>query len=185
MQIASAQLLEELNQLLQTSTKSVQQFKAFDPTILNYKKDAESWSVLECLEHLNLYGDYYIPEIGKQMAANKDQVAKETFNSGMLGNYFANSMLVKDGKMTKMKAPKDKNPIHSKLGPEVIDRFLAQQESLKKLLHDAKHLDLQKITCAISISKLVRLRLGDTFRFLIYHIDRHIKQAERAVAGSL
>jgi DinB superfamily len=185
MQIASAQLLEELNQLLQTSTNSVQQFKAFDPTILNYKKDAESWSVLECLEHLNLYGDYYIPEITHQIAASKNKPAKEIFKSGILGNYFANSMLVKDGKMTKMKSPKDKNPVHSKLGTEVIDRFLAQQESLKKLLQEAKQVDLQKTTCAISISKFVRLRLGDTFRFLIYHIDRHVKQAERAAGGSL
>ena len=38
-----------------------------------------------------------------------------------------------------------------------------------------------KTKTAISISKLIKLRLGDTFRVLIYHNERHIKQAERAI----
>ena len=29
---------------------------------LNWKESSKSWSVLECLEHLNLYGQFYIPE---------------------------------------------------------------------------------------------------------------------------
>ena len=30
---------------------------------LNKRLSDESWSVLECLEHLNLYGSFYLPEI--------------------------------------------------------------------------------------------------------------------------
>lgn len=30
---------------------------------LNFRISAESWSIMECLEHFNRYGDFYIPEI--------------------------------------------------------------------------------------------------------------------------
>ena len=78
-----------------------------------------------------------------------------------------------------MKSPKDKNPANSALTITTIDRFLKQQERLKALLMQAKQVNLTKTKTSISISNLVKLRLGDTFRFLIYHIERHVKQAER------
>jgi len=55
---------------------------------LNRRNSPNSWSILECLEHLNRYGDFYLPEIDTQL--NKAQVSNnELFNSGWLGNYFA------------------------------------------------------------------------------------------------
>jgi len=55
---------------------------------LNCKPEASSWSILECLEHLNRYGDFYIPEI-KQRIQNSKTKPSAVFNSGWLGNYFA------------------------------------------------------------------------------------------------
>ena len=78
-----------------------------------------------------------------------------------------------------MKSPKDKNPSHSTLTRLTIDRFLKQQELLQSLLLQSKRVDLQRTKTAISLSKLIRLRLGDTFRFFVYHIERHVLQAER------
>ena len=40
-------------------------------------------------------------------------------------------------------------------------------------------LDLNKIKTAISISKWIKLKLGDTFRVVVYHNERHIKQANK------
>lgn len=101
------------------------------------------------------------------------------FKTGFIGDYFANLMLVKDKEMKKMKSPKDKNPFNSALTINTIDRFLKQQERLKLLLIRAKDIDLTKTKTAISLTKFIKLRLGDTFRFLVYHIERHILQAER------
>ena len=78
-----------------------------------------------------------------------------------------------------MKSSKDKNPANSELTITVIERFLKQQELLKSLLIQAKSADLTKIKTAISLSKFIQLRLGDTFWFFVYHIERHIFQAER------
>jgi hypothetical protein len=47
------------------------------------------------------------------------------------------------------------------------------------LLDKAKNVSLGKTKTGISISKLIKLKLGDTFRFVIYHNIRHIEQAKR------
>ena len=78
-----------------------------------------------------------------------------------------------------MKTPGDKNPIGSKLTTLTLDRFLKQQEMLKSLLHQARNVDLTKTKVPISLTRLIKLRLGDTFKFFIYHIERHVIQAER------
>ncbi len=184
MQTTNKQLIGELMQLLERATVRVQQFKALDLSQLNAKENPEKWSALECLEHLNLYGDFYLPEIEKRMLAQRQLAKPPMFKSGVIGNYFANLMLAKNGKIQKMKSPKDKNPNNSSLSITTIDRFFKQQQRLVSLLQQAQNLDLVKTKTSISISSFIKLRLGDTFRFLIYHIDRHITQAEKIAFGN-
>jgi hypothetical protein len=87
-------------------------------------------------------------------------------------------MEVKDGKIKKMKSPKDKNPSRTALSITTINRFLKQQEQLLNLLQRSRGIDLTRTKTAISLSKFIRLRLGDTLRFYTYHIERHVWQAE-------
>ncbi len=181
MQTTNTQLIEELLLIIETTTASAKKFKELSTAQLNYKKSPESWSILECIEHLNLYGDFYLPEIQKQVLAAQRVSSGSAVKSGVIGNYFANLMKVQDGKIKKMKSPKDKDPANSALSITAIDRFLKQQQLLKSLLLQSKEIDLTKTKSAISLSKFIRLRLGDTFRFLVYHIDRHIQQAERVL----
>ena len=103
---------------------------------------------------------------------------KENFKSGFLGNYFAKSMLPKE-KLNKMKTFKDKNPIGSKLDKSTIDNFILQQEQILNLLEKAREVDLNKTKTAISISKWIKLKMGDTFRVVIYHNERHLVQANK------
>lgn len=179
MKIESKQLIKELLAKSEMATAAALQLKNLSPEQLNFKKSADSWSALECIEHLNLYGDYYLPEIEKQILKQKANSSAAYFKSGVIGNYFANLMSVENGKIKKMKSPKDKNPANSNLSSTVIDRFLKQQERLKSLLIQSANVDLTKTKTAISISKLIKLRLGDTFRFFVYHIERHVLQAEK------
>lgn len=156
-----------------------EQLKQNGQSALNWRPAPESWSVLECIEHLNLYGDFYLPEI-EQRIRESEHKPDEIFKSGLLGNYFALSMLPKE-KLNKMKTFKDKNPLGSELEPKVIDRFINQQFKILDLLNEAREVSLTKTKCSISISKWLKLRLGDTFRVVIYHNQRHLVQAERVI----
>lgn len=179
MQIEQDLLVNELLELTDTAIQSTRQFKTLSENDLNFKKSPDEWSILECIEHLNLYGDFYLPEIERQILKGKQRNRNLIFKSGLIGNYFANLMKVKNGNIKKMQSPKDKNPLHSRLSVTTIDRQLKQLEKLKILLHQSGTVDLTKLKTAISLTRLIKLRLGDTLRFLIYHIERHILQAER------
>ncbi len=129
MQIENNQLIDDLLQRMDKCTRSVKGFEVLSVDQLQFKT-GERWSILECLEHLNLYGDFYLVEIEKRIMTNPRKNTSTKFKSGILGNYFANLMEVKEGKITKMKSPKDKNPSNKNLSITTINRFLKQQQRL-------------------------------------------------------
>lgn len=169
-------LIEELKALTRQNSADVQSFVKLTDEQLNQRESNDSWSILECIAHLNRYGDFYIPELKKRIEGSKFKNSP-SFKSGVLGNYFAKSMLPKD-RLNKMKTFRSMNPIHSSLDRDVLHKFIDQQEQLLDLLDSAKKVDLTKTKTAISISKWIKLRLGDTFRVVIYHNLRHVVQAK-------
>lgn len=176
MKIKQSILLEDLVNRTKELIQKVKNVQTLPTGSLNFKYDPKSWSILECLEHLNLYGDFYLKEIEIRIIQG-DKKAALTFQSGILGNYFANSMLPKNGKIIKMKTFKDKNPSNSSLSTTTIDRFLKQQQRMIELLMQAKNVDLNRVKTSITIP-IFKLKLGDTFRFVIYHNQRHMLQIE-------
>ena len=180
MQIENNKLIDDLLRRMEICKRTVKEFESLPINKLQFK-NGERWSALECLEHLNLYGDFYLVEIEKRIITTPRKNVSTKFKSGILGNYFANLMEVKDGKITKMKSPKDKNPSRSSLSITTISRFLKQQERLVTLLNQCRSIDLSKTRAAISLTNLIKLRLGDTLRFYCYHIERHVLQAQRAL----
>lgn len=158
-------------QLLEMTDKQVQ-----------HKQAPKSWSVLECLEHLNRYASFYNPEINKRMKASTIPFS-ETFKSTYLGNKFANDMLPKEGMKT-MNTFRSKNPNTSKLNKEqVILSFIQLQEELLEYLELAKAKNLDKIKTYTTLP-IIKFKLGDTFRFVIHHNERHIAQAKRVLSSS-
>jgi len=177
----SEKLLQSLIEQTKHIINQAEKLKSYDLHTLTWKADPTSWSILECLEHLNLYGDFYLPQIEDKIKNSSTQSEPE-FKSGWLGDYFAKSMLPKE-KLNKMKTFKDKNPLNAKLDERVIDRFIGQQIKLLDLLSLSGNVSLNKIKISTSISKLIRLKLGDTFRFYINHMIRHMKQVDKVKAA--
>jgi hypothetical protein len=167
-----ARTKEHLTKVETLNTKALEE--------LNWKPSAERWSVLECVEHLNLYGDFYIPEFNRRLE-NNNTAPQEIFKAGMLGEYFAKSMLPKE-KLNKMKTFADKNPNGSELTTFAIERLSGQLTDMLAILERARGVSLTKTKCSISISKLIKLNLGDTLRVVIYHNERHLLQAKNVLA---
>ncbi|PYF77442.1 DinB family protein [Pedobacter nutrimenti] len=173
----SEKLIEQLSTQTSQIINQAEELKTFDWNTLTWKENGISWSILECLEHLNLYGDFYLPQMENKIKISGTKPELE-FRSGFLGNYFAKSMLPKEN-LNKMKTFKDKNPLNAALDKSVIDKFLSQQNQLLDLLNQAKKVSLNKVKIQTSISSLIRLKLGDTFQFFINHMIRHLKQIDR------
>jgi hypothetical protein len=80
-----------------------------------------------------------------------------------------------------MKAPKDHTPMLTPDANTVISMFIEQQHTLLNLLEQAKRKDIGSIRTPISISRFIRLKTGDTFRFLIAHEQRHFVQIDNTL----
>lgn len=177
----SEQLIQSLLEQTKQIINEAEQLRSFDLPTLTWRENETSWDILECLEHLNRYGDFYLPVIEKKIKTSHTQADFE-FKSGLLGNYFAKSMLPKK-KLNRMKTFKGKNPLHAPLDKSVIDTFINQQFKLLDLLDQSRNVSLNQVKIQTSISRLIKLKLGDTFQFFINHIIRHLRQIERIQAS--
>ncbi len=172
------ELIEELIEYTTSHINYARSLMNKQEAELCYKKNERSWSVLECLEHLNRYAVFYNNEI-KRKINNKPTVKNNIFKSGFWGNKFALDMLPKES-MKKMKTFKSKNPIYTNLlKGEVLNNFINHQKELLLLVKMCEHKDLESIKTSLTIP-VIKFRLGDTLRFVIYHNERHIAQAKRA-----
>ncbi len=175
MKTSSEDLILDLTDRTRYHISQVELFRQHPVEELKWKSNPNSWSVLECIEHLNMYGDYYLPVMEREIVRNSSP-AKVYYKPGLLGNYFANMMLPGE-RSRKVKTLKDKDPNGSNLDKKTLDRFLVQQEKTLELLNNARTHNLNKIKIPISIATWIKLNLGDTFRVVIYHNLRHIEQA--------
>jgi len=173
-------LLAQLKNEVHTILDSVQQLRRFDNEILNYQPAPDKWSVLQVLEHLNTYNRYYLPCATIAMNKVRKPGGVATFRAGWLGEYFTKSMyseVVTNKQVTnKMKALKGHRPATVLNADAVINEFLTDGKKLQQLLEDAVNADLAGVKIPITISKWIKISLGDALRFLIAHQVRHMLQ---------
>jgi hypothetical protein len=135
------------------------------------------WSIAQCLDHLNRYGNFYLPHIKSAMEKQQHPAAREVFKSGWFGNHFINMMDPKTGK--RYKALKEFMPSQELRAHEIVAEFIHQQEMVLNYLDKAVKTDLSTGKVPVSFIPLLKLKLGDAFRFLIIHNERHVLQAKR------
>ena len=179
--------IELLDQLIELTNKNVDHLKHLITSLnedqLNWKPSGDAWSINEVLAHINSYANYYHQEILNKISETKHDEPKELFLSSTMGKSTWKS--VKLGNLhnvkRKLRAKKDHNPtVHPELvHPDSFDRFLHTQTVLVDLFEQAKSVNLRRVKIQISISKMVKLRLGDVFLFIVYHNERHIEQINK------
>ncbi|MEQ9186281.1 MAG: DinB family protein [Cryomorphaceae bacterium] len=175
-----SELIHDLSERTKRLIDRANEYMHNDVSLLNQRPEENAWSVLECLEHLNLYGDFYLPEIAHRIHSAKKIEGDPDFKSGWFGERTVTGMLPKEDKVSKMRTFKNKTPNPSALSIATIDRFIEQQETMLRLLQEAKNVRLNRVKTDITLP-LIRFYLGTTLRFVIYHNQRHLWQADRAL----
>ncbi|HEY8970242.1 MAG TPA: DinB family protein [Puia sp.] len=138
------------------------------------------WSIAQCLEHLNRYGNYYIPLIRQGLARQKELTTGGTFKSGVIGAYFTRMMDPDRGKK-KIRAFSEYIPGAELDAHAVVAEFIRQQEMLLVCIGCARRADLNATRIPVSIARWLTLKLGDVLQFMVMHDERHIRQAKSVV----
>jgi hypothetical protein len=155
------------------------------PNQLSWKPNSITWSINEILAHLNQYANYYHTAFINKIETTKFIEPKGQFISSPLGKSAWKSMKLGTANNIKRKfqSPKNYNPtIH----PEIVNKnelniFDKNQIELIDIIEKAKKVNIQRVKIPISISKFIRLKLGDALLFVVYHNERHLQQIKNLV----
>ncbi len=155
---------------------------------LNWRPHSSSWSLNEVFSHLNEYAAFYHVSFKKTIEKTRYRIPTLNFISSPLGAAAWKSMKLGKAKNIKRKyhAVKTYNP---SLNPDLVKGndwaiFLEGQKELIELMDNARSINLRKAKTALSVSKIIKFRLGDALSFVIYHDERHIQQVKNLLAHS-
>lgn len=182
MKVNSSQFLDQLKEEALKIIEQGEQLRQLSVETLSLKPNEEAWNVLECLEHMNMYHKYYLPEIKKQISTAK-YPAEAIFKAGWFGNYSAQNMLPK--KVGKINMPmntfKDMNPIGQALKIDVLEQFISQMKEFLVLIESARKVNLRRTKIKLTI-RFLKFTLGDTLHFVINHNKRHLIQVQKTLS---
>ena len=178
----SEELIDQLEADVKKIISAAEHLQTADPIKLNYCPEDGQWSVVQVLEHLNAYNRHYLPLIERSMIHITKDVSA-WFVSGFLGNYFVNA--IKPTNVfeikKKMRTGKAFNPDKGVNVDTSFKEFFQHQHKLLNLLEVSRRRNLNSVYVPTAFSKLIHFKLGDMFRFLIAHEQRHMIQARNAI----
>lgn len=177
-------MLQELERDVQEAIRQVEQeFKSLGRAQLNWLPAPGKWSINDCLEHLNIYSRYYQPRMRKQLAQGGTQ-PKTTFKAGYFGEMMMVMKPTPDGTIRKpMSTLGSYNPAkQTQKNDRALQEFVDHLNDLLALLKAARSVNLEKHRIVSTLGPILMFKLGDTFRFHIAHIQRHLLQARNVKA---
>jgi len=145
---------------------------------LNWKPRPESWSVGQCLEHLCISGEVYLPPIAKALN-NRQRSPVEQITPGWFGAWFIRTYIAPSPVTKKAPAPKKIRPVLSVIEPSILDRFLAANREVRASIERAQPYDVNRIRFGNPFVPIIRFTVGTGFEIIVKHEDRHLLQAEK------
>jgi hypothetical protein len=182
---ATPEFFDQLtNELLALRVLAQQRFRPLSPDLLNRRPSPGRWSVGQCLEHLNIIGGYYLPEIASRInkAMASGSRPAPTAKHGLIGRRFIEAMRA-PASTRAFNSPERYAPTGTRLPRTVTEVFSRQLDELLRLVLLARQVNANTVRIPNPLFPLLRFRLTDQLEFLIVHIQRHIAQADAVLAG--
>ena len=182
MSINTAKYLDEVTSGFQ---KTMDEVKALcDPLEekeLNTPEGPGRWSMLQCLEHINLANEFYVKNIETKLEAETLPPASDMYRGHWKGRIFAKMNAPKPGDEIPMKIKtfKTMDPKPSLEKAFILDRFYDTHESLIEVIEKTRAINIDKVKIATALGPMVKLRIGEAYRFILAHTQRHMVQLRR------
>lgn len=137
----------------------------------------DSWSAAECLAHLTVSTQMFLPAWRAAFAGGLQ--GNGPYKMDMVGRMLR--WTLEPPPRFRVKAPAHFQPVDTS---DVLAKFLASQTQLLTVVSDAAGLALDRIKVASPIDSRVRYNVWSSFRVTEAHQRRHLWQAERALGLS-
>jgi len=146
-----------------------------------WQPSADTWSVAQCIEHLNVTARVYLPKLDEAIA---DAIRRGLYGSGpfhysLLGRWF--TRLQEPPPRFKLRAPNAFTPPAPRTRAEIMAAFKAYQVQYVDRLRQANGLDLARARVSSPASRWLRMSLGSGFAVMAAHERRHLWQAAQVI----
>lgn len=145
---------------------------------LNWKPDANTWSIAQNLEHLIVVNETYYPVLVslKSGTYKKPIIGK----LGFVVSFFGKTVLkaVQPEMKRKMNTFPMWEPGKSDITNDILLRFKKHQTELRKNIEDAKELVLEGVVISSPANKYIVYKLEIAFDIIVSHELRHLAQAK-------
>jgi hypothetical protein len=170
------QLQAVCQELDDNSTRVLRLFEGIHAHQLTLRPDPDSWSIAECLVHLNLFSQAFVPII--QDACKKGAPRSSSpFKMDLMGRVIKFS-LEPPPKLKSVTAQRFE-PLLTEPLEEILPTFLELQNQLISTVYDAEGLDLNTIKVRSPVSTRISYNLYSCFEIISAHQRRHLWQAEQ------
>ena len=148
---------------------------------LNWKPNADQWSVAQCFDHLIVINSSYFPRI-EQIENGKYKTSLQE-RLPLLPRFFGSMILkvVQPKAKRKFKADPRFEPASSTIGGDIIAKFKAHQEDVIDHMKRTKRLNLKKVIITSPVASFATYSLLDAYKILVAHERRHMAQARRVM----
>lgn len=172
----------ETNKIDQITNDFKEKFGKLSAEQLNWKPNAQTWSIAQNIDHLIVINESYYPVI--------KSVREGTYKVPFMGKigFMVNSMgkmilnAVEPTRKKKIKTFSIWEPSVSSISPDILARFEKHQEELKKMISDSKDLVEKGVVISSPANKNIVYKLGTAFDIIVTHEQRHLQQAKEVLA---
>lgn len=147
---------------------------------LNWKPDAKSWSIAQCLDHVITTHDLYFPLLTRLADGTAKPTFQERFSplSGLWGRMLIG--IVSPDNAKKVKTTSKAAPSSSEIDEHIVERFARhQQQMIEHLRRLPTSIDPEKVIITSPLMAIVTYSLAVTFTIFTAHSQRHLDQAAR------
>jgi len=176
--LSLAEVLAEAEAIAQDVPVALGQLNAEQ---LNWKPNAESWSVGQCLEHL-MAADYAMFGAFDEVLSGQKRATRWE-RMPLLPSLFGRLMVkaVSPQATQKLKAPPKIQPTTSTIDAQIVSRFGKHQRELISRLQGLENFFVEKIVMTSPLMKLITYSVLDACRLIVAHERRHLAQAKRVM----
>jgi hypothetical protein len=149
----------------------------------NWHPAPGSWSIAQCIDHLNVTARVYLPRLDEAIAeaVRRGLYGEGPFNHDFVGRWFVRIMEPPAG--IKVKAPASFQPPQRRSRSEILAGFRAYQVQFVDRLRQASGLDLRRAKVHSPASAWIKISLNSSFALMAAHERRHLWQARRVLAA--
>jgi DinB superfamily len=144
---------------------------------LNWQPAPGAWSAGQCIEHLRITNEAYLPAIGAALNSQPYCPVNE-IRPGWFGAWFIRTLAEPLPTGKPAPAPKRIRP-SDRVDHSVLDRFLSSNQSCQKVIIRAGDHDVNRVRFWNPFLPGLRLTVGTGMQIIVSHERRHLLQAER------